>query len=79
MGQEPLLWSLDTLASQIDVGQGINVGSGKFDKKGLKYTLHMSNVVNNHLNNIYALSNKAVSPGKKSKINKCKAYAYSGV
>ena len=33
MGQEPLLWSLDTLASQIDVGQGINVGSGKFDKK----------------------------------------------
>ena len=26
-------------------------------------------VVNNHLNNLYVLSNKAVGPGKKSKIN----------
>ena len=25
-------------------------------------------VVNNHLNNLYVLSNKAVGPGKKSKI-----------
>ena len=28
----------------------------------------MSYVVNNHLNNLYVLSNKAVGPGKKSKI-----------
>ena len=26
-------------------------------------------VVNNHLNNLYVLSNKAVGPGKKFKIN----------
>ena len=30
----------------------------------------MSYVVNNHLNNLYVLSNKAVGPGKKSKIKK---------
>ena len=29
----------------------------------------MSYVVNNHLNNLYVLSNKAVGSGKKSKIN----------
>ena len=28
----------------------------------------MSNVVNNHLNNLYVLSNKALGPGKKSKL-----------
>ena len=33
----------------------------------------MSYVVNNHLNIIYVLSNKAVGPGKKSKINKRRA------
>ena len=27
-------------------------------------------VINNHVNNLYVLSNKAVGPGKKSKINK---------
>ena len=35
-------------------------------------------VVNNHLNNLYTLSNKAVGSGKKSKINKRRAYVYSG-
>ena len=29
----------------------------------------MSYVVNNHLNNLYVLSNKGLGPGKKSKIN----------
>ena len=36
-------------------------------------------VVDNHLNNLYVLSNKAVGPGKKSEINKRRAYVYSGV
>ena len=39
----------------------------------------MSYVVNRHLDNLYVLANKAVGPGKKSKINKCRAYIYSGV
>ena len=39
----------------------------------------MSYVENNHLNNLYVLSNKAVWPGKKPKINKRRAYIYSGV
>ena len=39
----------------------------------------MSYVVNNHLDNLYVLSNKAVGPGKKSKINKRRAHVYSGV
>ena len=30
----------------------------------------MSYVVNNHVNDFYVLSNKAVGPGKKSEINK---------
>ena len=33
----------------------------------------MSYVVNNHLNNLYVLCNKAVGPGKKSKIDKLRA------
>jgi hypothetical protein len=33
----------------------------------------MSYVVNNHLNNLYVISNKAVGLGKKSKINKHRA------
>ena len=36
-------------------------------------------LVNNHLNNLYVLSNKVVGPGKKSKINKRRAYVYFGV
>ena len=36
-------------------------------------------VVNNHLNDLYVVSNKAVGPGKKSKINKRRAYVYSGL
>ena len=43
--------------------------------------MHMFFVVNNHLNNLYVLSNKTiltVGPGKKSKINKRWAYFYSG-
>ena len=39
----------------------------------------MSYEVNNHLNNLYVLSNKAVGLGKKFKINKHRAYVYSGV
>ena len=36
-------------------------------------------VVNDHLGNLYVLSNKAIGPGKESKINKLKlrAYVYS--
>ena len=56
-----------TLASGIDVGQGINVGPGKFGEKN-KRTAFNTHVLNNHLNNLYVLSNKAVGPGKKSKI-----------
>ena len=41
--------------------------------------MHMSYVVNNHLNNLYVLSNKAVGPRKKSKNNERRAYVYSGV
>ena len=36
-------------------------------------------VVCNHLNKLYVLSKKAIGPGKKSKINKRRAYVYSGV
>ena len=58
-----------TLASGIDVGQGINIGPGKFGKKNegraLNTQIHMSYVVNTHLDNLYVLSNKAVGPGKK--------------
>ena len=61
-----------TLESGIDVGQGINVGPGKFGEKN-KYTALNTHVLNNHLNNLYVLSNKAVGPGKKSKINKHRA------
>ena len=39
----------------------------------------MSYVVNNHLNYLYVLSNRAVGPGKKYKINKRRAYVYSGL
>ena len=35
-------------------------------------------LVNKRLNNVYVLSDKAVGAGKKSKINKHKAYVYSG-
>ena len=35
-------------------------------------------VVNNHVNYLYVLSNKAVGPGKKSIIDKRRAYVYSG-
>ena len=37
-------------------------------------------VVNNHLHNLYVLSNKAVGPGKNAKlINVLRAYVYSRV
>ena len=62
-----------TLASVIDVGQGTNIGSGKFAKKNKQ----MFYVVNNNLTNLYVLSNRALGPGKKSKINKRRAYVYS--
>jgi hypothetical protein len=39
---------------------------------GHKYTYSMY-LVNNHQNNLYVLSNKAVGPGIKSKINKRRA------
>ena len=63
---------LSTLESGIDVGQGINVGPGKFGKKNKRRALntHVLYVVSNHLSNLYVLSNKAVGPGEKSKINK---------
>ena len=38
----------------------------------------MSYVVDNHIDNLYVLSNKAVGSGKKSKIKKCRAYVHSG-
>ena len=39
----------------------------------------MSYVLNNHLDNLFVLSNKAVGPGKKCKIDKRRAYIYSRV
>ena len=36
-------------------------------------------VVNKHLNDLYVVSNKAVGLGKRSKINKRRAYVYSGL
>ena len=38
----------------------------------------MSYVVNNHLDDLHVLSNKAVGPGKNPRINKRRAYVYSG-
>ena len=35
-------------------------------------------VVNNHLNNLCVIYNKAEGPGKKSKINEHRPYVYSG-
>ena len=40
--------------------------------------MHMFYVVNNKQNNLYVLFNKAIGPGKKSNINKHRAYVYSG-
>ena len=76
----PSFQYVTTLASGIDVGQGINVGPGKFVKKNIRRALiiHMFYVVKNHLNNLYVFSNKAVGPGKKPKINKRRTYVYSG-
>ena len=55
-----------TLDPRIDVGQGINVGLGKFRKNDkLRAFNAMFYVVNNYLNDLYILSNKAVGPGKK--------------
>ena len=49
-----------TLASSIDVGQGINVGPGKFGKKNKCRALNThflcTYLVNNHVNNLYVLS-----------------------
>jgi hypothetical protein len=42
----------------------INVGLGEFGKKNKRRAY----VVNNHLNNLYVLSNKAVGPGKNPKL-----------
>ena len=36
-------------------------------------------VVNKHLNDLYVVPNKAVGLGKRSKINKRRAYVYSGL
>ena len=36
-------------------------------------------VVNNHLNDLYVVSNKDVGPGKKYQNNNCRAYVYSGL
>ena len=55
---ELLEFHQNTLASGIDVGLGINVGHGKFDKRiNVGPSIHMSYVVNNHLNNLHVLSN----------------------
>ena len=65
-----------TLASGIDVGQGINVGPGKFPQKNKRRTLNTHvlcskyYLLNNHLNNLYVLSNKTVGPGKNPKLMK---------
>ena len=53
---------LPALDSRIDLGQGKNVGPGKFGKK------NKGRALNNHLNNLYVLSNKAVGPGKNPKL-----------
>ena len=71
-----LLNNLLTLASGMDVGQGINVGTGKFDKNNKHvHVIHMSYVVNNHLNDLCVLSNKAVGPGINPKLIQRRAYS----
>ena len=65
---ENTFWDFPTLASGIDVGQGINLGLGKFGKKNKCRALNtMFYVVNSRLDNLYVLSDKAVGPGKKIK------------
>ena len=65
----------------MDLGQGIkNVEPGKFGKKNKRRALYTHLlVVNNHLNDLYVLSNKALGPEKEFKINKHRAYIYTGV
>ena len=41
--------------------------------------MHMYYLVNNYTNDLCVLSNKAVGLGEKFKINKPRAYVYSGV
>ena len=55
-----------TLESGINVPPWINVAPGKFGKNNKfspNYTLHLY-----YLNKLYEVHNKAVAPGKKSKI-----------
>ena len=56
-----LIKSICTLASQINVGQGMNVGPGEFGKKNKHRALN-THVRNNHQNNLYVLSHKAAGP-----------------
>ncbi len=58
-----------TLASRIDVGQGINIGPGQFGKKNKRRALNThAYVLDNHPNDVYVLSNKAIGPGKNAKL-----------
>ena len=85
---------MGTLDSRIDVGQGINIGHGKFNKKNkyraLKFGKNLRSFVMKKQRKLFlpflilnlinvGPFNKAVGPGKKSKINKRRAYVYSGV
>ena len=57
-----------TLESGINVPPWINIDPGKFGKKNKRspiYSLYLY-----YLNRLYEVRNKAVAPGKKSKINK---------
>ena len=67
----PNAWNMCTLESGINVAPWINIAPGKFCKKNKRspiYTLYYLY----HLNRLYEVWNKAVAPGKKSKINKCR-------
>ena len=67
-----------TLDSGIDVGQEIHGGTGKIWQKFEVFVMKKSEKNSDVWLNV-GLFNKAVGPGKKSKINKCRAYVYFGL
>ena len=66
--------SKSTLESGIDIGQGINVGPGKLDKNDKHRALNKRRAWKTFQNfDKRRAFNKAVGPGKKSKVNKRRA------
>ena len=57
-----------TLESGINIPPWINVAPGKFGKKNKRSPIYTSYLY--YINRLYEVQNKAVAPGKKSKIDK---------